>query len=175
MKKANLERKPPDMYAIVRHWSALDGRQLGWKVAFMRLRKAYRKDFSASRYGGLEAALEAAKAWRDEMSLQAPVRTKRKVSAEVRKHNTSGFPGVYLKTFSRKTAEGVRYNKVWLALTPNQIKPPRTKSFSIAIYGYEKALELAVAARREFVRELGNRPLAPRVPKALVPKSEAEN
>jgi hypothetical protein len=159
-----------DMYAIRPAYREKDRQHCGWSVAIRRNRKTYQKRFSVTRYGDLAQALAAAKAWRDEVSRSIPCITKAALSEVVRGSNTSGYPGVYLMVTKRKTPSGsIRKHWVWQARTPEEIKPTRTKSFAIAKYGDAKAFAMAVAARQEFVRELGDRPWLFAVPDAIAP------
>jgi hypothetical protein len=154
-------------------WGPNSTRQIGWSVSFRRNRKIYGKSFPYSRYESPEAALEAAKAWRDEMSRSIPCLTKLELSGRVRKNNTSGHAGVMLAVTKRSSANGVREHLAWIAVTPTGVKPRRTKSFSIPRYGDDRAYEMAVAAREAFIQELGKQSLAHFVPKKFLSEAEA--
>jgi hypothetical protein len=160
------------MYGI-RPVAGKDQRHLGWTVMFIRNGESYQKHFANSLHGGPKKALAAAKAWRNKMSRNVPCITKADLATILRRHNTSGYPGVYLMATTRKTDVGQRKCWMWQARTPEDVKPQRTKSFAIARYGNEQAFAMAVAARQEFVRELGDRQLMRVIPKDLRPRPES--
>ena len=74
--------------------------------------------------------------------------TKRECTSILRKSNTSGVPGV---AFQKSTnAAGLGY---WVAYIKRPNQPMERKSFSVKIFGSEKAFELAVASRQEMLKQ----------------------
>lgn len=160
--------RSPSMYAI-RPRMGKAQRHLGWEVALVRNRKRYQKYFANSRFGGRDSSLAEAKAWRDHVSRSMPCVTRAALSQLIRRHNTSGYPGAYLMASKRKTEKGERKHWMWQARTPQEVVPARTKSFSISRYGDDEAFALAVAARQEFVEQLGGRQWMHAIPETLRP------
>jgi len=143
----------------------------GWQVTLIRQFVPYSRYFGSKRYGDDASALVAAKAWRDKMSVQTPAMSLARFSAIVKRHNTSGCPGVNLKRQRRKE-DGSEW-VYWHAITPRGVKPARTKCFGVNRYGYEQAYALAVQARDEFLREIEARQLLRYVPHHLQPVESA--
>lgn len=144
-------RQPDEMYGI----RPLTGESPGWRVTLVRRGEEYLRCFSAARYGSMDSALVAAKAWRDRVAHEARPLTKAEYSQLVRSNNSSGYPGVYLKRQRRRNAAGQEVEYLfWQAQTPDGVKPARSKSFSVSRFGFDAAFELAVEARAAFVQEL---------------------
>lgn len=134
---------------IVRIENATTGR---WLVRFRRDRKTYVGHFADSHHGGKRAALEAAKAWRDERLREAQPMSSQAYYSFIRKNNTSGVTGVFRVKLIKTRRDGTRTEHwVWIAHSPT--KPVRARSFSIAKYGEQEAFKLAVMARKQFVAE----------------------
>lgn len=141
-----------DFYAIT---PAKSGHDMGWYVAVHRHGKPYRKSFTVYRYGSTEAALTAARAWRDELVQSVMPLTLADYSNLERINNTSGYPGVYLMRTTKKAKDGsCRVTLAWEARSPTGLKPAQKKSFAIIKFGENKAFELAVEARKRFVAQL---------------------
>ena len=133
--------KLPDMYGIRRLRSR--GRAWGWRVVVARNGKAaIDKAFSDSKYGGEEASLAASRAYRDAMLKQHPPLQMREFRSRVRKHNTSGYPGVTLQTSAGKP-------QAFMARTQVRVGYSLARSFTIARYGWDNALCLALEARQQ--------------------------
>jgi hypothetical protein len=145
-----LRRHAPDMLCIMRQWHNTGWR---WRVMISRkqIGRTFTKAFSDRTHGGEEAALAAARAWRDDVLRRYPPASKVELAVLVRKHNTSGRPGVFRRTMHKSTKDGRRAIHVfWQAQTPLCVTPMRTRSFSVAKFGEDGAYRLAVAAREEF-------------------------
>lgn len=145
-----LRRHAPDMLCIMRQWHNTGWR---WRVMISRkqIGRTFTKAFSDRTHGGEEAALAAARAWRDDVLRCHPPASKAELAVLVRKHNTSGRPGVFRRTMHKSTKDGRGAIHVfWQAQTPLCVTPMRTRSFSVAKFGEEGAYRLAVAAREEF-------------------------
>ncbi|MFM9436085.1 hypothetical protein ACFDR9_003162 [Janthinobacterium sp. CG_23.3] len=121
-----------------------------WRVSMVRQGSRHRKTFSDSVHGGAAPALLAAKAWRDQLFLALPVENKASRAARVNAANTSGVAGV---NRARTLRNGEAWD-AWVAHGP-KVKglPSRSKKFSVAKYGEERAFALAVEARAAFVAE----------------------
>lgn len=122
-----------------------------WTVSLIRQGTRHRKCFSDSIYGGADEALQAAKAWRDQIFATLPIASKAQVVSRVKSTNTSGVAGVTRMHVVRK---GTRFH-YWVAHSPmvkGQTK--RTKAFSIEKHGDTEALSLARTAREKYVQEL---------------------
>jgi hypothetical protein len=156
-----------DLYGILE----LPG-DAGWRVAVVRKGQEFNRLFSSSRHGGKRQALKAAQAWRDHAATHAQAITKAEYVQSIRRNNTSGCPGVYLKRQRKPAAGGkIREFVFWTACTPDGITPRQSKSFSVARFGFDVAFEKAVQARLNFVQQLKGFHL-PTVPKRLHPKME---
>ncbi len=122
----------------------------GWVVAIKRRGKRWIRYFSDSR-GGRAAARRAARAYRNEMVAALPWPTKAKRSYI---RNTTGVVGVArVKERTRAGSIMLRYVATW----PSRSGKPKKATFSIGLYGEEKAFRLAVKARRAGLAELGVR------------------
>jgi hypothetical protein len=164
--RARKKEKCDELYAIR---PAMSGGQQGWLVSLHRGGIAHNKSFTVFKYGSTEAALDAAKGWRDEMARTLPALTKAEYSNLPRRNNSTGFAGVYLMKTTRRCKDGREVVHIaWEARTPLGAKPSRKKSFSVKKFGHERAYELAVAARKSFVAELEGY-LLRRVPDHLKP------
>lgn len=140
----------------------------GWSVEVKRRGTVYQRYFAWGPSGDRATALARAQAWRDELVRKLPAQTKAEASQRMRRNNTTGCPGVYRMAQKRKRVEGVQTYYFWSARSPEGIQPPKTKTFSVLVYGEQGAYERAVEAREAFVRELKGYHL-PMVPKALHP------
>lgn len=154
-----------DRYALLR---LKCGRSDAWRVALVRHGVVYQRVFTDTRYGGEGAALAAARAWRDEKVLTVRPKSMAEYVSVVRAHNTSGYPGVFLQRHVRTKLNGEQsVTWAWEARTPEGMKPARKKSYAFLRYGAERAFELAVQARKQFVDQMEGH-LLPRVPEHLV-------
>ena len=146
------QSKSDEMYGI----RPMSSRNSGWRVCIVRCRQEFTRCFSVARYGTLDAALAAAQQWRDEVVRSAPAMRKAEYSDIVRRNNTSGHSGVFLRRQTRHDASGRLIEHVfWQAQTPEGVRPFRSRSFAIKKFGFEKAYALAVEAREAFVADLG--------------------
>lgn len=127
-----------------------------WRVSLQVQGTRYRKSFADSVNGGEEKALAAAIAWRDEIFIQVklPAETAR-LSARAASHDDSPdkVEGVAWRKESRPGA-----SPFWIAYAPKQFGLARkSRKFSIAKYGSDRAYALAVEARKKFVEEAAAR------------------
>lgn len=140
------------MLCISRHLEKRRG-VLGWRVSIRRSRpgRCFQKFFADHLFGGEASALKAAQTWRDEVQRQHPAFTKNDLASLMRKHNSSGTPGVYRKIQRKRARNGsVSLHVVWQAQTPLALEPFRSRSFSVAKFGEEEARQRAIDARKEF-------------------------
>lgn len=112
-----------------------------WVVNLRRRRRIFSKTFAHSTYGGAEAALAAAQAWRDETARQNPQTSRREQSERLISTNTSGIPGVRC----RLGPDGKP--QLWMVQTRIGGKA-LLKSFSVGRYG-DMARSLAIAEREK--------------------------
>ena len=138
------------MYAI-KHLQADKGTWY-WSVNFSRNGQHHYRRFYEPKYGGSDAALQAAIAWRDEKLAEARVLGVLEFCQKKRSNNSSGVPGVHFLTPAAQP-EGIWQARLKLADGTNT-----TKTFSVQKHGKRKAFKLAVAARREMLQRAKDRP-----------------
>ena len=80
-------RNPDPMYGV----SSAENK---WVVILRRNRERFQMSFSHITYGGTDAALAAAQAWRDETVRLHPPSLKRERAQQIISTNKSGVPGV---------------------------------------------------------------------------------
>jgi hypothetical protein len=135
------------MYGITRSDADALGQDGAWTVMIMRRKVRHGGRFADRKYGGMELALKEAQACRDNIIATVVPFTRRERSEILLKTNKSGVTGVRLE----KDKHGKPY--AWAAEIRIQ-KKTETKRFSIARYGEQRALELAVDARKAMVRKI---------------------
>jgi len=138
------------MYAIF-HLQTTGGTWY-WSVHFSRSGKYHARTFPELKYGGSDKALKAATAWRDEQLAKVPALTVAEFCQHKRSNNTSGVPGVH---FLRPP---VQPEGIWQAKLTLDGGRYTSKTFSVAKFGYQKAYELAVAARAEMLISAKDKP-----------------
>jgi hypothetical protein len=118
-----------------------------WRVVATRGGVTKAKIFTDSKYGGKDAALQAAICYRDELlakidqfAHQIWVRTK------VRSNNTSGIPGVGRRDVMANSNPNGRYVS-WVAYWIDEHGIGRQRGFSILRHGEQEAKRLAIAER----------------------------
>ena len=116
------------------------GATVGWTVSIRRRGDHVNRCFLAKNFGGMDQALQAAIAFRDEVNQRFPPLTKREKCAVLRSNNTSGVPGVYLTT----TGE-------WVARVFLGDGRRKTRRFSIRLLGEDEARRRAIQARAELL------------------------
>lgn len=127
-------RNPVAMYGI----SLAD---MKWAVILIRNKQRFSKSFSHVTYGGSDASLAAAQAWRDEIARAHPPSLKREKSERIIRTNKSGIPGVRC----RLGPDGKP--QLWMVQTRIGAQT-LLKSFSVGRYG-ERARQLAIAERQK--------------------------
>ncbi len=71
---------------------------VGWLVSIKRRGDYVNRYFLAKNFGGMDQALQAAIAFRDEVNQRFLPLTKREKCSVLRRNNTTGVPGIYLTT-----------------------------------------------------------------------------
>jgi hypothetical protein len=143
-----------------------DSRNHSWQFQFEQDPIKESKVFSDSRYGSKEAALQAAKNYRDDfirsaidLGLIAPdgtaPRNESPVILKLSPNNTSGIIGVYRENLLRKT-NGNR-ELAWVANYQDETGKNKQKSFSIPKLGERNALIDCVTFRRDYVARVAHR------------------
>jgi len=137
--------KSAAMYGITRTMGNRDGP--GWIVALMRNGVRLSKPFPFSIFGGEEAALIRAEAWRDDVAKKHPPASRQQRATQLRSTNKTGIPGV--TCLFGPDGEP----RSWVART--QISPDKKlhAKFSIRRYGLDAKL-LAIAARQKQLQHL---------------------
>ena len=119
----------------------------GWQVRVYRDGKTFSRLFSDKKWGGRDAAFEAAQAYRDELVeevAQLPAKPRRRRLIRSNKSNTSGVVGVS-RTYKRDR-RGVRHEVYAVSWNPEP-GVARGTSFSIKRYGEDTAFRLACQLR----------------------------
>ncbi|MBS0426694.1 MAG: AP2 domain-containing protein [Proteobacteria bacterium] len=131
------------MYAI-----RLCGTGLAWEVLLYRRCKVHKKMFPFSKWGDKNAALLAARAWRDEqVRLHAPMPLAER-AGQLTKANTSGVPGVRCELWP----DGAP--RAWFARTKIRNRGFLTNRFAVSVYGEEGAKARAIAAREQHLTQM---------------------
>ena len=126
----------------------------GWFVRGYRNGKTYSRLFSDLKCGSCEAALEAARAFRDSLheklsEIPAEPRARRIVTRDAR--NTTGMLGVCR---TAKKGPGGQVNECYSVSWRPSPGVQKCTSFSIRKYGEKKAFQLAVAHRKRMMKEI---------------------
>ena len=116
---------------------------LGWRVIMNRRGITVDRKFTLKDYGDTDAALQAAKDFRDELHRDYAPLTKREMCATVRSSNTSGVPGVQ-RVFDSGSPS-------WKACLIDANGRMHSKQFSTSKYGEDAAFQLAVKARLQLL------------------------
>ena len=127
-------------------------RSHGWLVRLQRNGKAYARFFADNRYGDHSAALVAAREHRDRLLEELPTPSSRVQAERLTIRNNSGVVGVCRVV--REDNNGNRY-EFWQATWSPSPGRRKTAKFSIRRYGDDGAFELARAARKEALRQMG--------------------
>lgn len=127
----------------------------GWLVTIQRRGKIYRKLFSDKKCGGRKAAFAAAKCHRDHLTARnRPMSLKAYVEIQ-RANNTSGVPGVCRYVASEtKMLPPDEQRWYWVASWPRPDGSRGRAKFSVNKNGERRAYRMAVAARKEGLRQV---------------------
>ena len=119
-----------------------------WQVLISRPSGPVYRDFSFIQYGGGDAALLAAKTYRDETISRSPPLTKRQFCTKLRSTNTSGIAGV--------SREHRSDGYVWWKATTSLPDRRLSKKFSVKVYGEEGARQKAIEERQRQLAQVEN-------------------
>ena len=114
------------------------------------------KLFSDSIFGGKRKALAAAREFRDELEAEYPHYSRKQIARKKSERNTSGVVGVRLEKEVAKHIPSKPTYKYWVAQWSPKPGVRKTRPFSINKYGDKKAYRMALAARKNGVREMKN-------------------
>ncbi|WP_377178051.1 AP2/ERF family transcription factor [Rubritalea tangerina] len=132
-------------YAIARI-DLPDARTHGWQVRLQRRGIKYAKFFADAPHGGAEEALNAARAWRNNLLDRLESEDRARICQRSTR-NSSGVVGVSKVSV---VTNGVRYT-FWQATWSPEPGKRRCVKFSIKRYGDAEAFDLAVKARIEAI------------------------
>lgn len=154
------------MYAIDRYRAAINA--WCWRVDFRRRGKAYSKMFYDIACGGSKNAKAKAVAWRERRLAELKALTLLEFHQQRRSNNRSGVPGVH---FHITPVQPLGY---WQASIRFHDGKRTAKSFSVRKLGRREALNHAIAARRDLLALVYDRPyLYDPVAKQIAAKSAA--
>jgi hypothetical protein len=126
-----------------------------WAVFFQRRGRIFHKYFSDGRYGGRQAAYEAAVAYRARLARRHRPIIRRDFVQIRKRSNRSGHVGEVKYRYMQQTRHGREVRLYWMAIwTPERGGRPKQKKFSILKYGNKRAFELAKETRRQAVAAL---------------------
>jgi hypothetical protein len=135
--------------------AADDQRYGGWQVRIRRRGRKTEKYFADNAYGGKRGALQAAKAFRDDLERSSRHYLVKELARTPSRRNRSGVVGVRLHRQRDARGEYEYLYSYWVAQWTDGHGRRRTRSFSIHHYGDRQAFELACAARRAGVQQAG--------------------
>ena len=125
----------------------------GWEVRIQRRGNKTEKFFSDNAFGGKRGALQAAKAFRDELEIKSRKYTVKELSQNPSARNSSGIVGVRLHHQKDVRGDFVYHYWYWVAQWTDGHGRRKTRSFSCHTYGDEDAFRLATEARRKGVQQ----------------------
>lgn len=127
-----------------------------WRVSLTRRGQKLVKNFTDKKYGGKGKALNAAKAYRDELLIKYPPLSRKEFANAKRRHNTSGITGVYTYAKSYQLRDGtLKESWYWEANWPTDRGVSEHESFSVNKYGETVARQMAIRARERGLQKLG--------------------
>lgn len=132
----------------------------GYRVFLQRGRRKIVRLFSDGTYGGKRKARRAAQAFLQQLLAKHPPLSRAKRCAIKRRNNRSGVPGVTRYTDRWVNAKGqIIERDVWIARIPDPERLGKAKlvKFRISTHGVRGAFRLAVARRRDALRDLAGR------------------
>ncbi|OUL98891.1 AP2 domain-containing protein [Variovorax sp. JS1663] len=137
-----------EMYGIVR------GPGRHWIVSLTRNGIHANQIFSFSKWGGHDAALASAQAWRDAFVRNNPQLTRQELATRLRSNNKSGIPGVI--PIYGPDGE-IRKWKAQTYMGGGGARQNIQKSFGVTRYGEAEAKRLAIAERQKQLEQLRGR------------------
>lgn len=125
----------------------------GWEVRMQRRRKKHEKFFADGKCGGKRAALQAAKAYRDQLEENLARLSVQELSESPSARNRSGIVGVRRATQKEETDEFLYTYHFWIAQWTDGKGKRKTRSFSVEKFGEEEAFRRALEARTKGVQQ----------------------
>ena len=125
----------------------------GWVVRMARRGEKVEKYFADNKHGGKAGALREAKKFRDELENTMQHYSASELAKNPSVRNTSGIVGVRIseRTDVRGECECTFY--FWVAQWTDGKGRRKTRSFSINKFGYDKAFQMAVNARKKGIKK----------------------
>lgn len=140
----------------------------GWRVSMRRGGKTHLKFFSDFRHQGSDQARQAAIEYRDRLDALLPRSTRAQIMQIKRKNNTSGMAGV--SRYEGQDSKGRPYG-MWIAKWVTTVgERPKSRKFSVALYGEEGAKARAIAARLKGLQPLHEEPYVPQLGRSPTPR-----
>jgi hypothetical protein len=125
-----------------------------WQVKAVRFNIIKTKNFSDTRYGGRDKALQAAIRYRDELLAQIDHFAHQMwIRSAIPSSNTSGISGVTRCELGDKRSPNSRYVG-WAAQWTNEHGIHRQRWFSVARYGEHEAKRLAIVERESQLKRV---------------------
>ncbi len=142
------QRKTKNIVRIV------SGGQRGWQVRMMRNGERFHPYFSDSKFGGAKKALAEAVRVRDRIEREYPARPPGGRVDTLLPSNTTGIPGVQIRRAAGpargKGKPGEERAVAQWCPRPGEVK---VRSFSFRKYGRDRALQLAIRARKAGLKQ----------------------
>jgi hypothetical protein len=123
----------------------------GWEVRIQRQRQSFNRYFSDSISGGKNAALRAAKQFRDQIENSFGRMSTEERAEQPSARNQSGVVGVQLKQHKRQHGDYEYTYLYWVAQWTDGRGQRKTRAFSVNKFGDAEAFRLAWEAREEGV------------------------
>lgn len=118
-----------------------------WIVRIQRRQRVWRRSFADGLYGGKSKALQAARAFRDEILSLHPPMTRAEYASIKRRNNRSGVPGVCRHVAVEMVSGKPIERAYWIAFWMTRDGRSARRKFSVAKHGEKKAYQRAKAAR----------------------------
>ena len=125
-----------------------------WIVRIQRKRLYWQGYFSDRVYGGKTKALDAARAFRDELLVSHLPMTRGENASVRRANNRSGVSGVFRRVDFETTSVGQVERASWIAYWTKSDGKRVIRKFSIRKYGETKAFQHAKMARKRALNEM---------------------
>ncbi len=127
----------------------------GWEVRLQRRGKSVHKFFNDKKFGGERGAYKAASDFRDSLEARYKSYSTAELARKPSKRNTSGVVGIRKHCQIDKRGGYEYHYEYWIAQWTDASGKRKTKAFSVHEFGDQKAFKMAVAARREGVKQAG--------------------
>ncbi|MEZ6092797.1 MAG: AP2 domain-containing protein [Pirellulaceae bacterium] len=124
----------------------------GFLVRVMRRGERFQKFFGDATFGSRPKALAAAKKFRDSVLKKNKGFSKKELANRASSRNTSGIVGVRYSEEVHGTGKNKRVYGFWVASWNPKAGVRKTKRYSIDKYGDDEAMQMAIKAREEGIR-----------------------